>query len=68
MRRHLVDACNRCLLSAERNQDGGYANDPNRNGDLEIADDLSGSGQSPSAFSGPFDLPARHMTEMIPIG
>jgi hypothetical protein len=50
-------------MSAERNQDGGYANDPDRNRDLEIADDQSGSGQSPSAFSCPFNLPAGHVTE-----
>jgi hypothetical protein len=63
VRRHLVHEGKRRLLSAERDQDSGYANDPNRNGDLEIADDQSGSGQSPAAFSGPFDLPARHVTE-----
>jgi len=64
--RHLVHAWQAALLGADRNQEGGYSDDPNRDRELEIADDQRGSGQSPSAFSGPFDLPARHMAEDDP--
>jgi hypothetical protein len=50
-------------MSAERNEDSGHGNDPNNRGDLQIADDKGGSSQPLSAFSGPFDLAARHMTQ-----